>query len=136
MTHYKIKKMVETISQETYYEGTEQKSGILYSDVKQVNFLPLDNGIIVYNEIGVKETIVDDIIGEQVIYRPLDNRAIKYTDEEMKSLLDATGDFFNSNDSNLLLAEMLKFSDTIIMDDITNNPGNYFGISVDKWQTV
>ena len=125
--------MIKTKIEETYFEGTEAKSGILYSTVKQVNFLTSDNMILLYNELGVIEEVADPNVGTTYIYRALDNRALKYTENEIKTLIESTGKNFNSN---LLVTEMNSFINDIIINDITNNPNKYFNISIDKWEAV
>lgn len=129
--------MVKTITEETYFQGSEAKSGILYSTVNQVNFLTEDGMIVVYNEIGVIEEVDDPEIGPTTEYNIMDNRPLKYTDQEMKDLLDSTGQLFNSGSpANLLISEMNQFINTIIINDITVNPNKYFNITVDKWEPV
>lgn len=127
--------MIKTIVEETYFEGSEAKTGILYSTVKQVNFLIPDGMIVAYNEIGVIETVNDPDVGITTVYRVMDNRPLKFTDQEMKDLIDATGGVFNAvTDPNLLVSEMGMFIDDIIINDITVNPHKYFNITIDKWE--
>lgn len=126
--------MKVTIANETYYNGTEQMTGKLYSKVTQVNFLNVDNNIVVYNEIGVIKTENVEGLGEITSHSPIVNRPLKYTQEEMKALIDATGINFNAGLTNLLIDEINAFVDAIITNHITNNPQNYFGLTIDKWE--
>ena len=129
--------MVKTINLQPYVDGTVAKNGIIYSDVNFVNFLLPDSMITAYREIGVIEDYEDPITFEMSVrYRKLSVEPIVFTDQSMKVLLDATGGYFNSNQSNLLVAGMKSYSDLIILNDITNKPENYFGITIDKWEQV
>jgi hypothetical protein len=121
--------MIETINEETYYEGTQQKTGVIYSEVTLVSFMNKD-GVI------VKETIEDEELGTLTINRALNTNVLKYTDQELKALIDGTGNTFNSEGTNLLLAEINSYVNDIILKDITDNPGNYYGLTVEKWQAV
>jgi hypothetical protein len=127
--------MIKTITTENYVKGTEQKNGLLYIDTNQTTFLNLDNSILVYLTIGEILTEFDFDLNEDVtIYNALDTRVLTYTQEEMKVLIEATGGNFNDPITNLLLDEINRFSNSIILDDITNNPQNYFGLVVAKWE--
>lgn len=128
--------MVETINEEIYYEGTQQKTGVIYSKVTLVSFMNLDGVIVVYNQVGAKELIEDEVLGTYYVYRALNTNVLKYTDFELKELIDGTGNDFNGELSNYLLLEVNKFVNDIILKDITDNPANYYGLTVDKWHAV
>lgn len=126
--------MIETINNENYYENGVQKSGKLYSDVTQVNFLNQDNSIVVYNQLGVHGTEIDPVTEIEVpTKRVLVNKVLKYTQEEMKALIESVARNFNADNTNLLLDEINLYVDDMILNDITNKPENYFGLTVDKW---
>ena len=126
--------MITTITEETYYQGTEQKTGKLYTNVKQVNFCNSDNTIVIYHEIGSIETKTDEIAGDYTVHVQLKNNAIAYTQNEMKTLIDATGRNFNADSTNLMLDEINQYVDDILLAEITSNPQNYFGLTVNKWE--
>lgn len=129
--------MIQTKIAENYFEGTEQKSGILFVDTDLTSFLNKSNVIVVYLHVGVIETIVDvDPPLEYENKKILNTRVIKFTQDELKTKIVATGSDFNSPITNLMIDEINKFSDKIILDDITENPLNYFGLSVDKWEEI
>ena len=44
--------MVKTINEEIFYQGSEQKTGTIYSEVKSIAFQVVDNVAVIYNEIG------------------------------------------------------------------------------------
>jgi hypothetical protein len=126
--------MIQTITQENYTKGSEQKTGILFADVNLISFLNKDNSIVVYFNIGEVLTVMDEVIQEEeTIYSILITRTLKFTDEEMKTRIEGTGIDFNSPVTNLLISEMNKFVDDLILKDIEINPSNYFGLTVDKW---
>jgi hypothetical protein len=125
--------MVKTITEETYYQGSEQKTGIVFSDVNLVSFQNRDGSVVIYNEIGVIETVTDELLGDLNVNKVLTTRILKYNDEELKTLIEGTGRDFNSPITNLLISEVNSFVDDIILKDIETNPSNYFGITVDKW---
>ena len=125
--------MVKTITEETYYQGSEQKTGIVFSDVNLVSFQNRDGLVVIYNEIGVIETVTDELLGDLTVKKVLTNRILKYNDEELKTLIEGTGRDFNSPITNLLISEINSFVDDIILKDIETTPSNYFGITVDKW---
>jgi hypothetical protein len=127
--------MVQTITPQNYVQGTTQKQGIVYADTTNVMFLLNDNTMVVYLEIGVIEQLIDPITEQEITsYTKLSVDTIAFTDEQMKALIDVTGTFFNSDDSNLLIAGMNAYSDTIILNDITANPNKYFGITIANWE--
>ena len=127
--------MIQTITDENYVKGTEQKTGLIYSDVKLVSFLTEDGTILVYVNIGeIKSEFIEDIQSEITTYPVLSTRPIKFTQDEIKTLIEATGNDFNGPVTNLLLDEINKYVDDIILNDITNNPANYFGLDVSKWR--
>jgi len=129
--------MIKTITTENYVKGTEQKNGFLYVDTNQTTFLNLDNVIVVYLNIGEIITEFDELLQQEIErYSVLSTRILKYTQEEMKILIEATGKNFNDPITNLLIDETNIFSNSIILDDITKNSQNYFGINVIKWETV
>lgn len=129
--------MIKTITPENYVKGTEQKNGLLYVDTNQTSFLNLDNSIVVYLNIGEIITEFSELLHENVTtYSVLNTRILKYTQQEMKILIEATGQNFNDPVTNLLIDETNRFSNSIILNDITENSQNYFGITVDKWETV
>lgn len=125
--------MIKTINQETYYQGSEQKTGIVFSDVNLVSFQNRDGSVVIYNEIGVIETVEDELLGTLTINKVLTTNILRYNDEELKTLIEGTGRNFNDPITNLLISEINSFVDDIIMKDIEVNPANYFGITVDKW---
>jgi hypothetical protein len=126
--------MIKTITTENYVKGTEQKNGLLYVDTNQTSFLNLDNAIVVYLNIGEIVEEFDLDLQENVTKYPLLNtRVLKYTQQEMQILIQETGENFNDPITNLLINEINRFSDKIILADITLNPQNYFGITVEKW---
>jgi hypothetical protein len=126
--------MIKTITTENYVKGTEQKNGLLYVDTNQTSFLNLDNAIVVYFNIGEIVEEFDLDLQENVTKYPLLNtRVLKYTQQEMQTLIQETGQNFNDPITNLLINEINRFSDKIILADITLNPQNYFGITVEKW---
>ena len=126
--------MIKTITTENYVKGTEQKNGLLYVDTNQTSFLNLDNSIVVYLNIGEIVEEFDFDLQENVTKYPLLNtRVLKYTQQEMQTLIQETGQNFNDPITNLLINEINRFSDKIILADITLNPQNYFGITVEKW---
>ena len=126
--------MIKTITTENYVKGTEQKNGLLYVDTNQTSFLNLDNAIVVYLNIGEIVEEFDFDLQENVTKYPLLNsRVLKYTQQEMQTLIQGTGENFNDPITNLLINEINRFSDKIILADITLNPQNYFGITVEKW---
>ena len=126
--------MIKTIANENYVKGTEQKNGFLYVDTNQTSFLNLDNSIVIYLNIGEIVEEFDLDLQENITKYPLLNtRVLKYTQQELKSLIEATGENFNAPITNLLINEINRFSDKIILSDITLNPQNYFGITVEKW---
>ena len=126
--------MIKTITTENYVKGTEQKNGLLYVDTNQTSFLNLDNAIVVYLNIGEIVEEFDLDLQENVTKYPLLNtRVLKYTQQEMQTLIQETGENFNDPITNLLINEINRFSDKIILADITLNPQNYFGITVEKW---
>ena len=127
--------MVQTITDENYVKGTEQKNGLIYSNVKLVSFLNEDGVILVYVNIGEIITTFDDLTQTDITTYPLLNtRPIRFTQDEVKALIEATGNDFNSPVTNLLLDEINKYVDDIILNDITTNPANYFGLDVAKWR--
>lgn len=129
--------MIQTITQENYVKGSEQKTGILFADVNLISFMNKDNSIVVYFNLGEVLTVMDEVLQEEVtVYSLLITRTLKFTDEEMKTRIEGTGIDFNSPVTNLLISEMNKFVDDIILKDIELNPSNFFGLTVDKWQKV
>lgn len=129
--------MIQTKIAENYVEGTEQKSGILYVDTNMTSFLNKSNGIVVYLNIGVilTETLTEPDV-EVTKHHVLNTKTLNYTQEDLKTMIEATGQDFNSPITNLLIDEINRFSDKIILDDITANPQNYFGLTADKWEEV
>ena len=126
--------MVQTIVKENYVQGTEQKNGTIFVETNLTSFLNGSNGIVVYLNIGVIEDVVSlDPPIEYTVKKPLNTRVINFSQEEIKTLIEETGQDFNSPITNLLITELNRFSDKIILDDITQNPQNYFGLSIDKW---
>ncbi len=129
--------MVKTITDENYIKGTEQKTGLLFVDVDLVSFLNRDGTTVVYYKIGEIVEIFDEVIQENITTYPLlEARTISYTQDEIKALIEGTGRDFNSPVTNLLIDEINEFIEDIILVDITNNPAQYFGLTVDKWQKV
>lgn len=128
--------MIQTITDQNYTKGTEQKTGKLYVDINQCNFLNLDNSIVVYFNIGEILVEHDEILFEDITTYPiLETKPITYTQEEMKVLIESTGKNFNDPVTNLLIDQINVFSNDIILEDITLNPQNYFGLTVDKWES-
>jgi hypothetical protein len=126
--------MIQTITAQNYTKGTENKNGILFVDVNLLNFLNKDGRIVIYFTIGEVIETFDDTLQENVTsYPALSARTISYSDAEIKALIEATGRDFNSPVTNLLIAEIDSFVNDIILDDISNNPNNYFGLTSDKW---
>ena len=125
--------MVKTITDETFYQGSEQKSGVIFSEIRGISFQMIDGVSVIYNEIGFIETVEDDILGTVDVKHILSTNILKYNDDEMKVLIENTGRDFNSPVTNMMIQEMNTFVDDIILNDITENPSNYFGLTVDKW---
>lgn len=125
--------MIKTINEEIFYQGSEQKTGTIYSEVKSIAFQVVDNVAVIYNELGFIETIEDVELGNYEKKNVLSTKVLKYTDEELKSLIEGVGRDFNSPVTNLVIQEMNTFSDDIILKDITDNPTQYFGLTSDKW---
>lgn len=129
--------MVETINPENYVKGTEQKNGVLFNKLTQVNFLPLDNIAVCYVVMGEYVNVFNpETEEEELVAMPLITRSIKYTEAELKTLIEATGRNFNADGTNLLMAEINAYADDIILEDITNNPQMYYGLEVAKWHKV
>jgi hypothetical protein len=129
--------MIQTKIAENYTKGTTQESGVLYVDTNLTSFLNGSNGIVVYLNIGVVEEVseIEPII-EFTQFNILSTRVLKYTQEEMKILIEESGQNFNEPITNLMIDEINKFSDLLILDDITSNSQNYFGLDVSKWEQI
>jgi len=129
--------MVQTITDENYTKGTEQKTGVLFVDVDLVSFLNRDGNIVVYLKIGEVVDVFDEVLQDTITTYPLlDARTITYSQDEIKTLIEATARDFNDPVTNLLLDEINTFVEDIILSDITANASKYFGLTVDKWQKV
>lgn len=129
--------MVKTITNENYVKGSEQMNGILFNELTQVNFLPLDLVAVCYVVLGEVVNVLDpDTNEEQEINRPLITRKITYTQDELKTLIEETGRNFNADGTNLLMDEINNYADDIIINDITANPNMYYGLEASKWEKV
>lgn len=127
--------MIQTKQAENYIQGTQQKQGVLYVNTDLVSFLLNSNGIVVYLNIGVVNTeTIEDPSTEVTTLVTLDTKVLSYSEDEMKALIEATGQDFNVPVTNLLISEMNKFSDQIVLNDISENPQDYFGLTSDKWE--
>ena len=127
--------MIQTKTPQNYVQGTTVKTGIVYAVVKNVMFQLLDDNMVCYLEMGVIQNVFDpNTESEEQVYVSLGVDTLTFTDVQMKALIDATGTYFNSNQSNLLVADMNVYSDTIILNDIAVNPDKYFGIELANWE--
>ena len=126
--------MIQTTTPQNYVQGTTVKQGIVYALVRNVMFQLTDNNMVCYLEMGVIVNQLDPNGEPEQVYQKLGTDTLPFTDEQMKALIDATGTYFNSNQSNLLIADMNVYSDTIILNDIAVNPDKYFGITINNWE--
>ena len=80
---------------------------------------------------------LSQVLQEEVTrFNRIANQAKRYTDQEMKELLDGASIIYNSNDSNLMTAEMNKATDAILLDLVSKDSSLFFGVSVENWQTA
>jgi len=130
--------MVKTKVAESFFlNAVQQEAKILYSRVENVNFNIIDKMIVVYIDKGYIETFTHELTEEETTRFVSVAKVIETFEQTLlKSLIEESTTDFNSieENKNLLVSEIVRISDVIIMGKITENNGKFFGISVEKWE--
>jgi hypothetical protein len=127
-----ITKVKETITLNSGQVITEK----IFLDITNISFGINDGKIIAYIKMGYEtDQIVPMTEGEiETGFNQISHKGKSFTDDRLKEMLDANGIVFNSDASNFLLREMIDNNLTILLSVITEEPGEYFGLTADKWE--
>jgi len=127
-----ITKTAETITLNSGQVITER----IFMDITNISFDLKDDKVIAYIKMGyeVTQTIPMTDGETEIVECVISHKGKSFTEARMKEMLDLNSIIFNSDQSNLLLTEMISNSITILMSVITEDPSQYFGITAENWE--
>ena len=127
--------MLKTKTAQNYQLNGVNYSAILFTKIDDIFFRLRDKMVVIYVVKGYEATEAHPTTGEDVLKQVvIGNVPFKFTQAELKDLIDNAGINFNSTGDNLLLDDMAAAGVEIISSLITADSSRFFGVDAAEWE--
>ena len=128
--------MVKTaVAQDFFLGAKKQEPKILYAEITNVAFNTKDKMMVMYLEQGYQDQVENQLTKQMDTKNVIVNNVkLKYSQSRFKDCILASGNDFNHEDTNMIIDEMIRVADDVIMKMIDEKPGDFFDKAKELWQ--